>query len=131
MPHRGRLNVLASIMLKPYIAMFSEFQGVSSNPDDVEGSGDVKYHLGTSADRVFDGNQVHLSLTANPSHLEAVNPVVLGKVRAKQAQRGDEARQQVMGLLMHGDAAFAGQGIVPESLDLSQLRATAPAARST
>ncbi|MDP6773256.1 MAG: 2-oxoglutarate dehydrogenase E1 component [Rhodospirillales bacterium] len=122
MPHRGRLNVLASIMLKPYIAMFSEFQGVASNPDDVEGSGDVKYHLGTSADRVFDGNQVHLSLTANPSHLEAVNPVVLGKVRAKQAQRGDEARSQVMGLLMHGDAAFAGQGIVPESLDLSQLR---------
>ncbi|HJO71452.1 MAG TPA: 2-oxoglutarate dehydrogenase E1 component [Rhodospirillales bacterium] len=122
MPHRGRLNVLASIMLKPHIAMFSEFQGVASNPDDVEGSGDVKYHLGTSADRVFDGNQVHLSLTANPSHLEAVNPVVLGKVRAKQAQRGDEAREQVMGLLMHGDAAFAGQGIVPESLDLSQLR---------
>ena len=122
MPHRGRLNVLASIMLKPYIAMFSEFQGVASNPDDVEGSGDVKYHLGTSADRVFDGNQVHLSLTANPSHLEAVNPVVLGKVRAKQAQRGDEVREQVMGLLMHGDAAFAGQGIVPESLDLSQLR---------
>ena len=122
MPHRGRLNVLASIMLKPYIAMFSEFQGVSSNPDDVEGSGDVKYHLGTSADRVFDGNQVHLSLTANPSHLEAVNPVVLGKVRAKQALRGDEARSQVMGLLMHGDAAFAGQGIVPESLELSQLK---------
>ena len=122
MPHRGRLNVLASIMCKPYVAMFSEFQGVSSNPDDVQGSGDVKYHLGTSADRVFDGNQVHLSLTANPSHLEAVNPVVLGKVRAKQAQRQDEARAQVMGLLMHGDAAFAGQGLVPESLDLSQLR---------
>ena len=122
MPHRGRLNVLASIMCKPYVAMFSEFQGVSSSPDDVQGSGDVKYHLGTSADRVFDGNMVHLSLTANPSHLEAVNPVVLGKVRAKQAQRDDEARVQVMGLLMHGDAAFAGQGLVPECLDLSQLR---------
>ena len=122
MPHRGRLNVLSSIMCKPYVAMFSEFQGVASNPDDVQGSGDVKYHLGTSADRVFDGNMVHLSLTANPSHLEAVNPVVLGKVRAKQAQRHDEARQQVMALLMHGDAAFAGQGLVPESLGLSQLR---------
>ena len=122
MPHRGRLNVLTAIMRKPYIAVFSEFQGNPANPDDVQGSGDVKYHLGTSADRVFDGNSVHLSLTANPSHLEAVNPVVLGKVRAKQAQREDEVREQVMGLLMHGDAAFAGQGLVPESLDLSQLR---------
>ena len=122
MPHRGRLNVLTAIMRKPYIAVFSEFQGNPMNPDDVQGSGDVKYHLGTSADRVFDGNTVHLSLTANPSHLEAVNPVVLGKVRAKQAQRFDEARDEVMGLLMHGDAAFAGQGLVPESLDLSQLR---------
>ena len=79
MPHRGRLNVLAGIMRKPYVAIFSEFQGVASSPDDVQGSGDVKYHLGTSADRVFDGNTIHLSLTANPSHLEAVNPVVLGK----------------------------------------------------
>lgn len=122
MPHRGRLNVLANIMHKPYVAIISEFQGTSAKPDDVEGSGDVKYHLGTSADRDFDGNEVHLSLTANPSHLEAVNPVVLGKVRAKQTQRGDEERHQVMGLLMHGDAAFAGQGLVPESLDLSQLR---------
>ena len=122
MPHRGRLNVLASIMCKPYVAMFAEFQGASASPDDVQGSGDVKYHLGTSADRVFDGAKVHLSLTANPSHLEAVNTVVLGKVRAKQNQRGDEAREQVMGLLMHGDAAFAGQGLVPEALDLSQLR---------
>jgi 2-oxoglutarate dehydrogenase E1 component len=122
MPHRGRLNVLASIMCKPYVAIYSEFEGGSAKPEDVQGSGDVKYHLGTSADRVFDGNSVHLSLTANPSHLEAVNSVVLGKVRAKQNQRGDEARNQVMGLLMHGDAAFSGQGLVPESLDLSQLR---------
>ncbi|MDH5750430.1 MAG: 2-oxoglutarate dehydrogenase E1 component, partial [Rhodospirillales bacterium] len=122
MPHRGRLNVLASIMMKPYVAMFAEFQGIRTSPDDVQGSGDVKYHLGTSADRVFDGNKVHLSLTANPSHLEAVNTVVLGKVRAKQHQRNDEKRNQVMGLLMHGDAAFAGQGLVAESLDLSQLR---------
>jgi len=122
MPHRGRLNTLASIMCKPYVAMFAEFRGVSSRPDDVQGSGDVKYHLGTSADRIFDGNKIHLSLTANPSHLEAVNPVVLGKVRAKQAQRRDRQREQVMGLLMHGDAAFSGQGLVGESLDLSQLK---------
>ncbi len=122
MPHRGRLNVLANVMNKPYAAMFSEFQGVSSNPDDVQGSGDVKYHLGTSADRDFDGTPIHLSLAANPSHLEAVNPVVLGKVRAKQNLRGDEDRRKVLGVLMHGDAAFAGQGLVPESLDLSQLR---------
>jgi len=122
MPHRGRLNVLASIMNKPYIAMFAEFMGLTSKQDDVMGSGDVKYHLGTSADRVFDDNVVHLSLTANPSHLEAVNTVVLGKVRAKQAQIGDEERKSIMGLLMHGDAAFAGQGLVPEALDLSQLK---------
>jgi 2-oxoglutarate dehydrogenase E1 component len=122
MPHRGRLNVLASIMNKPYIAMFAEFMGLTSKPDDVMGSGDVKYHLGTSADRIFDDNVVHLSLTANPSHLEAVNTVVLGKVRAKQAQIGDEERKSIMGLLMHGDAAFAGQGLVPEALDLSQLK---------
>ena len=122
MPHRGRLNVLANVMRKPYQAIFSEFKGGSANPDDVEGSGDVKYHLGTSSDRVFDGNTVHLSLTANPSHLEAVNTVVLGKVRAKQRQRGNFERDEVMGLLMHGDAAFAGQGLVPEALDLAQLK---------
>ena len=121
MPHRGRLNVLTSVMCKPYVAMFAEFKGVSANPDDVEGSGDVKYHLGTSADRAFDGNMIHLSLTANPSHLEAVNPVVVGKVRAKQDLLGDKDRSQVMGLLMHGDAAFAGQGLVFETLDLSAL----------
>ncbi len=121
MPHRGRLNVLANVMRKPYRAIFSEFLGKASHPDEIEGSGDVKYHLGASADREFDGNQVHLSLTANPSHLEAVNPVVLGKVRAKQTHTDDRQKHHVMGLLMHGDAAFAGQGLVPESLDLSQL----------
>jgi len=121
MPHRGRLNVLSNVLHKPYRAMFSEFLGTPSQPDEIQGSGDVKYHLGTSADREFDGNQVHLSLTANPSHLEAVNPVVLGKVRAKQTHTGDTQKHHVMGLLMHGDAAFAGQGLVPESLDLSQL----------
>ena len=122
MPHRGRLNVLARTMGKPHVAIFSEFQGTSSKPDEVQGSGDVKYHLGASADREFEGKRVHLSLTANPSHLEAVNPVVLGKVRAKQTIKGDEPREKVMGILMHGDAAFAGQGVVPETLDMSQLR---------
>ncbi len=122
MPHRGRLNLLAAIMHKPYRAIFSEFQGNPVNPEDVQGSGDVKYHLGTSADREFDGNVIHLSLSPNPSHLEAVNTVVLGRVRAKQRQRGDDDRDKVMGLLLHGDAAFAGQGIVAETLDLSQLR---------
>ena len=122
MPHRGRLNILANILHKPYRAIFSEFQGNPANPEDVQGSGDVKYHLGTSADREFDGSVVHLSLSPNPSHLEAVNTVVLGRVRAKQRQRGDTDREKVMGLLLHGDAAFAGQGIVPETFDLSQLR---------
>ncbi len=123
MPHRGRLNVLTNVMGKPYAALFSEFQGNPANPEDVQGSGDVKYHLGTSTDREIGEVKMHLSLTANPSHLEAVNPVVLGKVRAKQRQRGGEAaRDQVVGLLMHGDAAFAGQGLVAESLDLSGLR---------
>ncbi|MCG8360347.1 MAG: 2-oxoglutarate dehydrogenase E1 component, partial [Kiloniellales bacterium] len=122
MPHRGRLNVLANFMGKPYTAIFSEFQGGAANPEDVGGSGDVKYHLGTSSDRDFDGKSVHLSLTANPSHLEAVNPVVVGKVRAKQNQREDQDRTKVMALLMHGDAAFAGQGLVPETLDLSELK---------
>ncbi len=121
MAHRGRLSMLANFMNKPYAAIFSEFQGNPSNPEDVQGSADVKYHLGTSADREFDGRIVHLSLTANPSHLECVNTVVLGKVRAKQDQRKDKNREQVMGLLLHGDAAFAGQGLVPECLDLSQL----------
>src|ERR1700736_1356712 len=121
MPHRGRLNVLANFMGKPFAAIFSEFQGNAANPEHVQGSGDVKYHLGTSGDREIGGRTVHLSLAANPSHLEAVDPVVLGKVRAKQQQRGDEERKEVVGILMHGDAAFAGQGLVAESLELSDL----------
>ena len=121
MPHRGRLNVLSNFMLKPFTAIFSEFQGNPANPEDVGGSGDVKYHLGTSTDREFGGRMVHLSLSANPSHLEAVDPVVLGKARAKQTQIGDHDRNNVMGLLMHGDAAFAGQGLVAECLMLSDL----------
>ncbi len=121
MPHRGRLSVLANVMNKPYRAIFNEFSGGSFKPEDVDGSGDVKYHLGASSDRAFDGNTVHLSLTANPSHLEAVNPVVLGKVRAKQAQKGDTSRSRVMAVLLHGDAAFAGQGIIAEGFGLSGL----------
>jgi 2-oxoglutarate dehydrogenase E1 component len=122
MPHRGRLSVLANVMMKPYRAIFNEFQGGSFKPEDVDGSGDVKYHLGASSDRTFDGNTVHLSLTANPSHLEAVNPVVLGKVRAKQDQFGDSDRHAVLPILLHGDAAFAGQGVVAECFGLSGLR---------
>ncbi len=121
MAHRGRLNVLSNVMGKPFTAIFSEFQGQSSVPDDVLGSGDVKYHLGTSSDRDFDGNTIHLSLTANPSHLEFVNPVVIGKVRAKQIQKNDFENVQVMPILLHGDAAFAGQGIVAETLMISEL----------
>ena len=123
MPHRGRLNVLASVMGKPYDAIFHEFHGGSSKPDDVAGSGDVKYHLGTSSDREFDGNKVHLSLTANPSHLEAVDPVVLGKVLAKQVQKNDQNDQhQVSSILLHGDAAFAGQGLVAECFMMSDIK---------
>ncbi|NRB33475.1 MAG: 2-oxoglutarate dehydrogenase E1 component [Rhodobacteraceae bacterium] len=122
MPHRGRLSVLANVMGKPYRAIFNEFQGGSFKPEDVDGSGDVKYHLGASSDRVFDGNSVHLSLTANPSHLEAVNPVVLGKARAKQDQLNDEERTAVLPVLLHGDAAFAGQGVVAECFQLSGIR---------
>ncbi len=122
MPHRGRLNTLVHVLHKGYQALFSEFQGKPSHPEEMRGSGDVKYHLGASADREFDGNVIHLSLSSNPSHLEAVNPVVLGKARAKEDQRGDTERSQVMCILMHGDAAFAGQGLVAESLDLSDLK---------
>ncbi|WP_297340259.1 2-oxoglutarate dehydrogenase E1 component [Pseudophaeobacter sp.] len=122
MPHRGRLSVLANVMQKPYRAIFNEFQGGSFKPEDVDGSGDVKYHLGASSDREFDGNTVHLSLTANPSHLEAVNPVVLGKVRAKQDQKNDDSRTKVLSILLHGDAAFAGQGVVAECFALSGLK---------
>ncbi|AEP08988.1 2-oxoglutarate dehydrogenase E1 component [Micavibrio aeruginosavorus] len=121
MAHRGRLNVLTNVLGKPFTAVFSEFQGNSANPDDVQGSGDVKYHLGTSTDREFDGKTLHLSLTANPSHLEVVDPVVIGKVRAKQQQRGDKDRTQVLPILLHGDAAFAGQGLVAETLMMSEL----------
>ncbi len=122
MAHRGRLNILSQVLGKPHRAIFHEFKGGSWTPDEVEGSGDVKYHLGASSDREFDGNQVHLSLTANPSHLEIVDPVVLGKVRAKQDQRTDVDRVQVLPLLIHGDAAFAGQGVVAECFGLSGLR---------
>ena len=126
MPHRGRLNVLAAVMGKPYRVIFHEFQGGSALPSDIEGSGDVKYHLGASSDRVFDDNSVHLSLTANPSHLEIVNPVVIGKARAKQAftlrQNIEGGRSHVMPLLLHGDAAFAGQGVVAECFALSGLK---------
>ena len=119
MPHRGRLNVLGSVMAKPYHHIFHEFQGGSVTPESVGGSGDVKYHLGVSSDREFDGNKVHLTLAANPSHLEAVDPVVLGKSRAKQDMIDLDAvvagdRRHVLPLLLHGDAAFAGQGIVAE-----------------
>jgi 2-oxoglutarate dehydrogenase E1 component len=120
MAHRGRLNVLANVMAKPYRVIFHEFSGGSANPDDVGGSGDVKYHLGTSTDREFDGISVHMSLVPNPSHLETVNPVVLGKTRAQQAIRDDlKKKDQVLPVLIHGDAAFAGQGVVWESLSLS------------
>jgi 2-oxoglutarate dehydrogenase E1 component len=131
MAHRGRLNVLAQVMGKPHRAIFHEFKGGSFKPDEVEGSGDVKYHLGASSDREFDGNKVHLSLTANPSHLEIVNPVVLGKARAKQDRSAPNSkatsfrsreRVKVMPLLLHGDAAFAGQGVVAECFGLSGLR---------
>jgi 2-oxoglutarate dehydrogenase E1 component len=124
MPHRGRLNVLTQVMGKPHRALFHEFKGGSANPDAVEGSGDVKYHLGASSDREFDNNRIHLSLTANPSHLEIVDPVVLGKVRAKQDQHGDppDMRISVLPMLMHGDAAFAGQGVVAECFSLSDLK---------
>ena len=134
MAHRGRLNTLAAVMGKPYKVIFHEFQGGSAVPSDIEGSGDVKYHMGASSDREFDGNTVHLSLTANPSHLEIVNPVVLGKARAKQAFDIREAnagvpesdwvldRSKAMPLLIHGDAAFAGQGVVAECFALMGLK---------
>jgi 2-oxoglutarate dehydrogenase E1 component len=122
MAHRGRLNVLTQVMGKPHRALFHEFKGGSATPDEVEGSGDVKYHLGASSDREFDNNKVHLSLTANPSHLEIVDPVVLGKVRAKQDQLKDTERTEVLPLLLHGDAAFAGQGVIAECFGLSGLK---------
>jgi 2-oxoglutarate dehydrogenase E1 component len=124
MSHRGRLNVLTQVMAKPHRVLFHEFKGGSATPDDTEGSGDVKYHLGASADREFDNNKVHLSLTPNPSHLEIVDPVTLGKVRAKQDQHGatPQDRTMVLPLLIHGDAAFAGQGVVAECFGLADLK---------
>jgi 2-oxoglutarate dehydrogenase E1 component len=121
MAHRGRLNILTNVMGKPYRAIFHEFAGGATNPADVGGSGDVKYHLGTSSDREFDGNKVHLSLLPNPSHLEAVDPVVLGKVRAVQTLKGDKHGRHVLPILLHGDAAFAAQGVVWECLSFSGL----------
>jgi 2-oxoglutarate dehydrogenase E1 component len=123
MAHRGRLNVLTNVMGKPYRVVFHEFSGGSDNPDDIGGSGDVKYHLGTSTDREFDGISVHMSLVANPSHLEAEDPVVLGKVRAIQTIAGDlREHRTALPVLIHGDAAFAGQGIVWECLGFSGIR---------
>jgi 2-oxoglutarate dehydrogenase E1 component len=121
MAHRGRLNILTNVMHKPYRVLFHEFAGGSANPEDVGGSGDVKYHLGTSTDREFDGVKIHLSLAPNPSHLECVDPVVLGKSRAKQTQLKDNERAKVMPILIHGDAAFAGQGVVMECFGFSGL----------
>ena len=121
MPHRGRLNVLSNLLQKSYKRIFNEFSGEfdSSNADS---TGDVKYHLGASSNREFDGNLVHISLTDNPSHLEAVNPVVLGQTRAKQFFHNDKKRQKVIPILIHGDAAFAGQGVVAECFAMSGLR---------
>jgi 2-oxoglutarate dehydrogenase E1 component len=121
MAHRGRLNVLSNVMGKPAQAIFHEFAGGATNPADVGGSGDVKYHLGTSSDREFDGNLVHLTLLPNPSHLEAVDPVVLGKARAVQTIKGDKQGDTVLPILLHGDAAFASQGVVWECLSFSGL----------
>jgi len=121
MAHRGRLNILSNVMGKPAKAIFNEFAGGATNPADVGGSGDVKYHLGTSSDREFDGIEVHLSLLPNPSHLEAVDPVVLGKARAVQTLKGDAQGDTVLPILLHGDAAFAAQGVVWECLSFSGL----------
>ena len=120
MPHRGRLNVLANVLQKSYKRIFNEFAGEIVSPSS-NSAGDVKYHLGASSNREFDGNLVHISLSDNPSHLEAVNPVVLGQSRAKQFFHGDKKRQQVIPILIHGDAAFAGQGVVAECFAMSGL----------
>lgn len=121
MPHRGRLTVLTLLIGKPFSEVFYEFQGDAALAEGVRGSGDVKYHLGISSDRTVEGHPIHLSLTPNPSHLEAVDPVLMGKVRAKQTLKGDTQRAKVMGILIHGDAAFAGQGVVSETFLLSNL----------
>lgn len=125
MPHRGRMNVITTIMGKPYTELLSLFAGNLDFPEGIDSSGDVKYHLGVSSDRLFEGGRkMHLSLASNPSHLEVVNPVVVGKIRAKQDQQGggEEAKGKAMAILMHGDAAFAGQGTVAETLSLAELR---------
>jgi len=122
MAHRGRLNMLHNVFGKPFRAIISEFLGNPANPEDAGGSGDVKYHMGASSDREFDGKTVHLSMAPNPSHLEIVDPVVVGRVRAKQQQRDDVDRREVVGILLHGDAAFAGQGVVGETFAFSALR---------
>ncbi|MBM3097397.1 2-oxoglutarate dehydrogenase E1 component [Gluconobacter cerinus] len=121
MPHRGRLNVMANILRKPFAAIFSEFAGASFKPDDIQGSGDVKYHLGTATTMEHAGHTLRISLLPNPSHLEAVDPVVLGRVRADQDREKDKNRDRHLGILVHGDAAFAGQGVVYETLGLSKL----------
>jgi len=120
--HRGRLTLLATVLGMPFRGILSKFQGSLNDPNEVLGSGDVKYHLGVSSDREFEGKKIHLSLTPNPSHLEAVDPVVVGKVRAKQTLLNDKTNDKVFGVLIHGDAAMAGQGIVAETFAMSQLR---------
>ncbi|MDF2965429.1 MAG: sucA [Rickettsiaceae bacterium] len=123
MAHRGRLNTLTKVMGKPYSALMYEFKGASAFPAELGIAGDVKYHMGYSKDYVTkDGKQIHLSLAPNPSHLEAVNPVVTGKVRAKQDAKGDHERKGSLAILVHGDAAFAGQGVVAETLMTSSLK---------
>lgn len=122
MAHRGRMNVITTVIGKPYVELLSLFHGNKDYPDWLDSSGDVKYHLGTSSTRKLPtGKDIYLSMAPNPSHLEAVNPVVVGKVRAKQVQKKDESRSRVSSVLLHGDAAFAGQGIVSETLSLSDL----------
>ena len=120
MSHRGRLNVLANVLQKSYKRIFNEFAGDIQTFGE-EGAGDVKYHLGASSDREFDGNSIHVGLTDNPSHLEAVNPVVLGQTRGKQFFHEDKERNKVLPILIHGDAAFAGQGVVAECFAMSGL----------
>ncbi len=123
MPHRGRLNVVTAVMGRPYVELLSIFNGNLDFPEWVDSSGDVKYHLGLSVDKTYDGKEIHMSLSANPSHLEAVNPVVCGRTRAKLRQMKDlKEKKLAMPILLHGDAAFAGQGVVPESLSFAELK---------
>ncbi|MDJ0795208.1 MAG: thiamine pyrophosphate-dependent enzyme, partial [Woeseiaceae bacterium] len=120
MAHRGRINVLVNILGKNPEELFEEFEG-NYDLDELKGSGDVKYHKGFSADMKTSGGNVHIALAFNPSHLEIVNPVVEGSVRARQQRRGDAEREEVLPVLVHGDAAFAGQGVVPETFQMSQI----------